>query len=90
MIHLYLHPQSNLPTRRTADNPIPAPMHHGNGGDGRDAVAAQLGQLVTGGGVDVDEPVHVADAETLDWGLGVLLPLGAEAVVFYTLALALA
>lgn len=52
-----------------------------HGGDGGDGVAAELGQLVAAGGVDVDEAVHVADAEALDRGRGVELPLGAEAGV---------
>lgn len=49
----------------------------------RDALAAELGELVAGGAVDVDEAVHVADAEALDGGLRVCLPLGAEAVIHH-------
>lgn len=57
-------------------------MEDSNGRDSGDAVAAELGQLVAGAAVDVDEAVHVADAEALDGGLGVELPLGAETLLF--------
>lgn len=46
--------------------------HRRHGGDG---VAAQLGQLVTRRRVDVDEAVHVADAEALHPVRGRELPL---------------
>jgi len=45
----------------------------------RNALAAQLRQLLAFCGVDIDEAVHVADAEALDVVLGVLLPLCSEA-----------
>lgn len=46
---------------------------------GRDAVPAQLRQLLAPGRVDVDEAVHVADAEALDRVRRAQLPLGAQA-----------
>lgn len=46
--------------------------HRGHGGD---VVAAQLGQLGARRGVDVDEAVHVADAEALHPIRGRELPL---------------
>lgn len=42
---------------------------------GRDAIATQLSQLLPFRGVDVDEAVHVPDAEALDAVAGMLLPL---------------
>lgn len=42
---------------------------------GRDAIATQLRQLLPFRGVDVDEAVHVPDAEALDAVAGMLLPL---------------
>lgn len=51
-------------------------MELGDRRDSGDAVAAQLRQLLAGGGVDVDEAVHVADAEALDAVLGGEVPLG--------------
>lgn len=47
----------------------------------RDALPSQLCQLLPFGCVNVDEAVHVADAETLDRVWGVELPLGAETVL---------
>jgi hypothetical protein len=47
----------------------------------RDALPSQLCQLLPFGCVNVDEAVHVADAETLDRVWGVKLPLGAETVL---------
>lgn len=44
-----------------------------------DALAAQLSELLSFGGVDVDEAVHVPDAETVDRVGWVALPLGSEA-----------
>ena len=49
--------------------------HRGHGGDG---VTTQLGQLVTRRRVDVDEAVHVADAEALHPVGGRELPLRSE------------
>jgi len=53
-------------------------MKHRHGRHSRDTRTPELGELPALGGVDVDEAVHVADAETLDRGWGVELPLGAE------------
>jgi len=47
----------------------------------RDALPSQVCQLLSFGCVNVDEAVHVADAETLDRVWGVELPLGAETVL---------
>ena len=44
-----------------------------------DAITAQLGKLVTTGTVNINESVHVADAELLDMGLRIQLPLGTQA-----------
>ena len=49
--------------------------HRWHGGD---TITTELGQLIAVGAVDVDEAVHVSDAEALDGGLGGCLPLGAE------------
>ena len=46
--------------------------HRGHGGD---VIAAQLGQLFARSRVDVDEAVHVADAEALHAVRGRELPL---------------
>lgn len=54
-------------------------MEDRHGRHGSDAVASELRELVARAAVDVYESVHVSDAETLDGGLRVLLPLGAEA-----------
>jgi hypothetical protein len=42
----------------------------------RNAFATKLRQLLAFRGVDIDEAVHVSDAETLDVILRELLPLG--------------
>ena len=44
----------------------------------RDAIPAQLRQLIPLGGVDVYEPVHVADAETVNGIWRMALPLGSK------------
>lgn len=54
-------------------------MENSHGRHGGDALTIKLGELVARRAVDVDEAVHVSDAEALDGGLRVLLPLGAEA-----------
>ena len=54
-------------------------LRHGRYGG--DTIATQLRQLFAGSGVDVDEAVHVADAEALDGVSGTELPLGAEATI---------
>ena len=57
-------------------------MENGHGRHGRDGISAQLRELLAASGVDVDEAVHVADAEALRGGGGrVGLPLGSEAVL---------
>lgn len=50
-------------------------MELGHSGHGGDVVTAQLGQLATRCRVDVDEAVHVADAEALHPVRGRELPL---------------
>lgn len=74
------HPQTNLSTRRSTHNPIPAGVEYCHRGDSRDAVSAELGELVSRGTVNVDKTVHVTDTETLDLRCrrGVLLPLWPE------------
>lgn len=44
-----------------------------------DAITAQLGKLVTTGTVNINKSVHVTDAEPLNMGLRVQLPLGTQA-----------
>lgn len=81
---IFLHPQTQLPARRPARDPIArgVELRHGrHGGDG--ALAAELRQLRPVRGVDVDEAVHVADAEAVDGVRGVEVPLGTEAVFFF-------
>lgn len=46
-----------------------------------DAIAAELGQLLSLGSVNVDEAVHVADAEPVDVVLRAELPLRSETVI---------
>lgn len=46
-----------------------------NGRHGRDAFTAQLSELFSLGGVDIDETIHVADAEFLDAVWRMELPL---------------
>ena len=77
------HPQTQLPTRRPARDPIPLGMKLRHGRHSRDTLAAQLRHLLALGGVDVDEAVHIADAEALRGGERVRgeVPLGAEAGV---------
>lgn len=77
--NLNLYPQTSLPTRGATDNPVLAAVENGNRRHGGDTVPSELGELVSGRAVDVDEAVHVADAEALDVGLWVLLPLRTEA-----------
>lgn len=51
--------------------------------DGRhsaDALAAELGDLLPFARVDVDEAIHVADAEALDAVLRLQLPLSSQTV----------
>jgi hypothetical protein len=76
-----LHPQTNLPTRRPSYNPVLARVKDRHSRDSGDALAIKLGELVTRGTVDVDEAVHISDAETLNGRLWVLLPLGAETIM---------
>lgn len=53
-------------------------MELGHSRHGSDAFAAQLRQLVSVCGVDIDKAIHVTDAEAMD-GVGrVELPLGPE------------
>ena len=44
---LQSHPQTNLPTCRSTHNPIPTRVEYRHRGNSRDAVAAELGQLVS-------------------------------------------
>ena len=74
-----LHPQTQLPTRRPCSHPIHRGMELRHSRDRRDAFTAQLCELLATSGVNVNEAVHVADAEPLDRVGGGLLPLGAEA-----------
>lgn len=52
----------------------------------RNALPAQLRQLISLPAVDIHEPIHISDAEALDMRLRVLLPLGAETVTTLPLA----
>ena len=73
-----LHPKAEFPTRRTSGHPILRWVELCDGGDSSDAIATQLRKLLTLGCVDVDEAVHVADAEALHAVLWLLLPLRAQ------------
>ena len=77
-----LHPKTQLPTRRPRSDPVQCWMEFRNGGHSSDTVTTQLCQLLALRGVDIDETVHISDAEALDVVLWVLLPLGAESVVY--------
>lgn len=46
-----------------------------------DAITPELGQLLPLGGVDIDEAVHVADAEPVDVVPRVELPLRSETFI---------
>jgi len=72
------HPQTQLPTRRPRSHPIHTRMKLRNRRHSRNPLAPQLRQLLALCCVDIDEAVHVADAEALDVVLGVLLPLCSE------------
>ena len=72
------HPQAELPTRCSRCYPVIARVKLCNSRHGRDAISAQLRELLTFGGVDIDKAVHVPNAEAVDAVAGVLLPLCAE------------
>lgn len=57
-------------------------MENGHRRHRRNSITPELSELVAACAVDVDKAVHVADAEALDWRLGVLLPLGAKTETF--------
>lgn len=69
------HPQTQLAAGGPGRDPIAGGVELGDGRHGRDVIAAQLGQLVTSRGVDVDEAVHITDAEALHPVRGRKLPL---------------
>ena len=81
-----LHPQTDLPTRRTPRNPIPTAMKNSHRRHSRNALPAQLRQLIPLPAIDIHKPIHVSDAEALDMRLRVQLPLGAETVTTLPLA----
>jgi hypothetical protein len=54
-------------------------MKHRNSGNSRDTLSTKLRQLLPFRGVDVDEAIHVADAETLDVVARCELPLRTQA-----------
>lgn len=61
-----LHPQTHLPTSGPTNNPILTPVETSHRWHGGDTITTELGQLIAVGAVDVDEAVHVSDAEALD------------------------
>lgn len=74
-----LHPQAHLATGCTTSDPVFAAVEHSYRRNGSDAIAAELGELITRAAVDIDKAVHVADTESLDGRLGILLPMGSQA-----------
>lgn len=74
------HPQTQLPTRCSRRYPVIARMKLRHRRYCRYPFPTQLRQLLAFGRVDIDEAVHVADAQALDGVWGVELPLGAKAV----------
>lgn len=72
-----LHPQTNLATCSTTNDPVHASVEDGYSRHSSDTLSVELGELVSGGTVDIDKAVHVSDAESLDVRLWVQLPLGA-------------
>ena len=82
----HLHPQTQLPARGPRCHPVNARMELGHGWHSRYpagvGLVAELRDLVAVGGVDVDEAVHVADAEALDdggaWFAGTAAAAGSE------------
>lgn len=59
------HPYAQLPTRGPSDHPIIARMKLGHGRNGSYTIVAQLRYLLTRRRVDINEAVHVANAEPL-------------------------
>ena len=72
------HPQTKFPTRSPGPDPIHLGVKLGYGGDGGDAVTAQLRELLAIARVDVHEAIHVADAEPLHAVGGMALPVRAK------------
>ena len=54
-------------------------MKLSHGRHGSDTVSSKLSELLAARGVDVDETIHVAYAETMDGVWGMALPLSSEA-----------
>lgn len=73
-----LHPQTQFAAGRATSDPVLAAVEHSYCRNSRDTVAAKLGKLISRSAVDVDEAVHVSNAEALDVRLWVQLPLGSE------------
>jgi hypothetical protein len=46
-----------------------------NSRDSCNSIAAELGKLITAAAVDINETIHVSNAEALDRGLRIQLPL---------------
>jgi hypothetical protein len=74
----YLHPKTQLPTRRASGDPVLRWMELCYRRYSCDSIATELCQLRAVGGIDVDEAVHVADAEALNIVGGEELPLSAK------------
>lgn len=80
-LDLCSHPQTELPARGSSRYPVVGRMELSDGRNGGDAVAAKLCQLLAFRSVDVNETIHVANAEPLD-GVGRLcLPLSTKATM---------
>lgn len=73
-----LHPQANLAASGTTSNPVLAAVEHSYCRNSRDTIAAKLGKLIPRTTVNIDEAVHVSNAEALDVRLRVQLPLRSE------------
>jgi hypothetical protein len=76
---LPLHPQTNLPTRRSTNNPVLTMVEDSHGrNSGYKTIATQLSELLSFSTIYVDKTVHISDTETLNGVLWGELPLGTE------------
>lgn len=72
---ILLQPQTDLATRGSASDPVLTRVHDSNRGHCGHLRTAELRHLIAAGSVDIDEAIHVGDAEALNVRLRVLLPL---------------
>ena len=83
MIHTYdsLHPKTQLSAGSTSSDPIHSRMKLRNSRHSSDPISSKLRDLLSLGSKDINEAIHVADAESLYAVLGLLLPLRAKTVI---------